>query len=423
MNDSNKPKPLPDDFGMTIPNLRLPKQNQSSSSNESDLPTTNLRSAPPPKQNPYAPQQPPPAPNDDFGMTIPNLGAANKKQPPKQPMDNFDMTMPNMRQPQKPPSEPDFGMTLNNFQPKSSAEEPDFGATMSYIPMPTKQQRAHQEEFREELPPPVATPVEQRKEQRKGIPAWLLVLVGVFAFLGLLIVGGVAAYFLIPRESGFALTLKGAPPGSTVFVDGTRRGVTSGDGSVKILGIKADEKRALKVSKDGCTDFNDTIIGANGDVKELVVQMRCGVAPPPPPKGDCNKDCADDPRVCKAECEAEAALDKLTPPFTVDQWVAAMNLQVINFDNNSADVPPARKRLLEKGAEKFKLITGNPGVEIGGHTDNVGGDASNQKLSESRAQAVRFILVNNDVNPKAFTTRGFDSNKQKTSNDTPEGNF
>jgi outer membrane protein OmpA-like peptidoglycan-associated protein len=79
--------------------------------------------------------------------------------------------------------------------------------------------------------------------------------------------------------------------------------------------------------------------------------------------------------------------------------------------------------VLEKGAQKFKLLTGNPGIEIGGHTDNVGNNASNQKLSESRAQAVRFILVNNGVNPKAFTTRGYGSKKPKTANTTEEGKF
>jgi outer membrane protein OmpA-like peptidoglycan-associated protein len=401
MNDSNNPKPLPDDFGMTIPNIRSPKQNQPTGS-EADLPTTNLRNAPPPPRSHNQP--PPPAQSiyDQFDMTAPNL--------PRQSKQNL------------PPSETDFGMTLNNFEPKSSAQnEPDFGATMSYIPMQQQPPPPRQERAETVIAPPVAPIVQPAKQEKKnGVPIWAWLLSGGLAFLALLAVAGLAAYFIFWRDTGFTLTIKGAPPGSTVFIDNTRRGVTSADGSIKIFGIEADRKRTVKVTHEGFTDYNDTIIGGNGETKELIAQMKKTDTPPEKPKTECTDP---DPRVCKGEQAALDALDKLTPPFTVDQWVAAMNLQVINFASNSADVPPERKKVLEKGAEKFKLIAGNPGVEIGGHTDNVGSDAKNQPLSESRAQAVRFILVNNGVNPKAFTTRGYGSKKPKTSNDTEEGKF
>lgn len=445
MNDSdrNNPKPLPDDFGMTIPNLRLPnKQNQGS---ESDLPTTNLRSTPHPlknSSNATTQSAPPPIPVDDFGMTMPNLRppAKSQQQPPPQqsyfpqisqqpqaPVNDFDLTAPNIRVPkQEAPTEPDFGITLNNFQPQSSAE-PDYGATMSYIPAVTQQRSTRGAEVSEAAvaAPPVLPHLKQSaKPIKKGVPWWVWLLGAGFAFFSLLIVLGIAAYLLIPRDSGFTLVLKRAPAGSKVLVDGTLRGVTAADGSIKILGIEAEKKRIIKVSKENCSDFNDTIIGQKGETKELIAQMKCGLTPAPePPKNNC----ADDPRVCAGEKAALDALDKLVPPFTVDQWADAMNKQIINFDTNSADVPPARKTVLEKGAEKFKLLTGNPGIEVGGHTDNVGNDASNQKLSESRAQAVRFILVNNGVNAKAFTTRGYGSKKpvggNLKSNDTDDGRF
>ncbi len=432
MNDSNpnNPKPLPDDFGMTIPNMRLPQQNQGS---ESDLPTTNLRNAPQPAKNPYnaAPQQPPAAPADDFGMTIPNMRSPiQQPQPPQTqqppPINDFDQTAPNLRVPkQNTPSEPDFGMTLNNFQPQNSSE-PDYGATMSYIPAVTTQQRNTRRDDVREVIPPVLPDLQPKaaNARKKGVPIWGWLLGGGAALLLLLTLVGVAAYLLIPRNSGFTLVLKFAPPGSNVFVDGTSRGVTHGDGSIKIDGIEAEKKRLLKVTKENCTDFNDTILGENGETKELTVQMKCGAAPvPDPPKNECKGE----QKICDAEQAALDELDKLTPPFTVDQWAHAMNLQIINFASNSADVPPERKKVLEKGTEKFKLLTGNPGVEVGGHTDNVGNDASNQKLSESRAQAVRFILVNNGVNAKAFTTRGYGSKKpvggNPKSNDTEDGRF
>ena len=36
-------------------------------------------------------------------------------------------------------------------------------------------------------------------------------------------------------------------------------------------------------------------------------------------------------------------------------------------------------------------------IELSGHTDNVGGDAANQKLSQRRAEAVRAYLVSRSV--------------------------
>ena len=434
MNDSdrNNPKPLPDDFGMTIPNMRLPKQNQGS---ESDLPTTNLRNAPPPAKNSYnaAPQQQPPsAPADDFGMTVPNLRSPIQQQQSPQtqqppPVNDFDQTAPNIRaSKQNSPSEPDFGMTLNNFQPQNSTE-PDYGATMSYIPAVTPPPRnTHREEVREVIPPVLPNLHPRASEtRRKGVPLWGWLLGGGAALLLLLTVVGVAAYLLIPRNSGFTLVLKFAPAGSNVYLDGASKGVTRGDGSITIDGIEAEKKRLVKVTKENCTDFNDTVLGENGETKELTVQMKCGATPAPdPPKIECEEK---DQRVCGSELAALDALDKLVPPFTVDDWVKAMNLQIVNFESNSADVPPARKKVLEKGAAKFKLLTGNPGVEVGGHTDNVGNDVSNQKLSESRAQSVRIILVNNGVNAKAFTTRGYGSKKpadgNPKSNDTENGRF
>jgi outer membrane protein OmpA-like peptidoglycan-associated protein len=135
---------------------------------------------------------------------------------------------------------------------------------------------------------------------------------------------------------------------------------------------------------------------------------------------DCLAECKDDPRVCKAECDALSALDKA---LTVDELVAAMNVQIINFASNSFDVPPPRKRFLEQAAAKFKQLKGNPVVEVGGHTDNVGKDAANAKLSENRANAVRTLLVNFGVDPKMLRAQGFGSKKPKTGNNTEEGRF
>ncbi|HZH33789.1 MAG TPA: hypothetical protein VEX64_03055, partial [Pyrinomonadaceae bacterium] len=170
MNDSdrNNPKPLPDDFGMTLPNYRPPKQKPQP--DNFDLTTPNLRS--PNQQN--KPSQPPALPPDDFGMTIPNI-----QRQPRQPSppNDFDLTTPNIR-PNTPP-EPDFGLTMpgGNYSSSAGSREPDFGATMPYISLPQSQR----DEIRQETQPPVVPVQTQREEKRRGIPIWAWLVSGGLA--------------------------------------------------------------------------------------------------------------------------------------------------------------------------------------------------------------------------------------------------
>jgi outer membrane protein OmpA-like peptidoglycan-associated protein len=60
-------------------------------------------------------------------------------------------------------------------------------------------------------------------------------------------------------------------------------------------------------------------------------------------------------------------------------------------------------------------------VEISGHTDNVGDDKTNQKLSEMRASAVKDFLVSLGCNPALLNTSGFGKSKPIAPNDTDLG--
>ncbi len=61
-------------------------------------------------------------------------------------------------------------------------------------------------------------------------------------------------------------------------------------------------------------------------------------------------------------------------------------------------------------------------IEIVGHTDNVGGAASNQTLSEKRAAAVKEYLVKNyQIDASRLASKGFGASKPVASNDTPDG--
>ena len=59
---------------------------------------------------------------------------------------------------------------------------------------------------------------------------------------------------------------------------------------------------------------------------------------------------------------------------------------------------------------------------IEGHTDDVGAAASNQSLSEKRAEAVRQYLVDTyGIDKARLQAKGFGASKPTTGNDTPEG--
>ncbi|MCC6720709.1 MAG: OmpA family protein [Bacteroidia bacterium] len=73
--------------------------------------------------------------------------------------------------------------------------------------------------------------------------------------------------------------------------------------------------------------------------------------------------------------------------------------------------------------ELGKWLKENPTIklEIGGHTDSDGDDASNLKLSEQRAEAVRKLLVSLGVDGSRLKSKGYGESKPSSSNDTSEG--
>lgn len=59
--------------------------------------------------------------------------------------------------------------------------------------------------------------------------------------------------------------------------------------------------------------------------------------------------------------------------------------------------------------------------EIDGHTDNTGGDAYNQVLSEKRAQAVKDYLINRGIDEKRISVKGYGKTRPLATNETEEG--
>jgi outer membrane protein OmpA-like peptidoglycan-associated protein/tetratricopeptide (TPR) repeat protein len=99
---------------------------------------------------------------------------------------------------------------------------------------------------------------------------------------------------------------------------------------------------------------------------------------------------------------------------------ASLELKNIEFVTGSSRLQSASFVELDK---LVALLKENAGlrVEIGGHTDNVGVVAENQKLSEARAKSVVEYLVNKGIDAKRLTAKGYGSSKPIEDNNTEQG--
>jgi len=95
--------------------------------------------------------------------------------------------------------------------------------------------------------------------------------------------------------------------------------------------------------------------------------------------------------------------------------------QGVLFDTGSDRIRPESTPTLK---EIGTMLKEHPDLNlmIEGHTDNVGAAASNQSLSEKRAEAVRQHLIKTyGVDESRLQAKGYGTSKAATTNDTPEG--
>ena len=164
-----------------------------------------------------------------------------------------------------------------------------------------------------------------------------------------------------------------------------------GDGQA--LKLYADEKRIANIPNGGFQRGRTLALYLQGrdDEKNAVYVTRIRVA-------ESNKDIYD-------ELAANG------------RWTT----QGILFETGKSDLKPESTPTLKAIAAALK---GHPDlkVEIQGHTDNVGSAASNQTLSQARAEAVKAALVSDyAISEDQLTAKGYGDTKPMAKNTTPEG--
>lgn len=105
-----------------------------------------------------------------------------------------------------------------------------------------------------------------------------------------------------------------------------------------------------------------------------------------------------------AEYEVDFILASITKPVVIDN---------IFYDFDKATLRPESKTALDEMAQ---VLRDNPNVtiEMASHTDRIGSDEYNLKLSARRAQSVIDYLISTGIDPRRLQSQGYGKTRPKT---------
>ncbi|MFQ6092536.1 MAG: OmpA family protein [bacterium] len=141
------------------------------------------------------------------------------------------------------------------------------------------------------------------------------------------------------------------------------------------------------------------------------------------------------PGTYRVEAAAEGYVSKVEPVVVEDGKTVLQNfalrripkkgevihLRGITFEFNKSTIRPDSYPILDEAAQTLKEIP-ELKVQIEGHTDSIGSDEYNQKLSEARANAVRnYLIARHQIDPSRLVAVGFGEKRPVADNSTEEG--
>jgi outer membrane protein OmpA-like peptidoglycan-associated protein len=126
--------------------------------------------------------------------------------------------------------------------------------------------------------------------------------------------------------------------------------------------------------------------------------------------------------------ELESKIEKVKSLFTPSEAKVAydsenlvIRLHGLTFPSGKSIIQPEYFSLLSKVQEAIKIFP-EKHILLEGHTDSQGNAATNKRLSEERASAVReYIIANMGISREQITSVGYGSEKPVASNRTTEG--
>lgn len=129
----------------------------------------------------------------------------------------------------------------------------------------------------------------------------------------------------------------------------------------------------------------------------------------------------DEKRIREHYRQVAALFDPREASLQMRQGRIVIRLRAMEFAVGQSEVLPENAALLAKVGRALSLIE-DFDVIIEGHTDNVGSESVNEKLSERRAEAVRHYLVMNENLPyDRMIAIGFGATRPLTTNATESG--
>ena len=135
------------------------------------------------------------------------------------------------------------------------------------------------------------------------------------------------------------------------------------------------------------------------------------------------------PATAYAGCDGAIVAEKAEPapePAPVEPAPAVVDVQKVTFgadaffDFNKAVLKPEGRAALDDLAEKIQSLNLESVVAVG-HTDSIGSERYNQRLSERRAAAVKKYLVSKGIPADRIYTEGKGETQPVATNKTAEG--
>jgi outer membrane protein OmpA-like peptidoglycan-associated protein len=175
--------------------------------------------------------------------------------------------------------------------------------------------------------------------------------------------------------------------------------------------LESARRQAEKLARSRAALKTDAVDRAGGDQTGSVVPSVQSSAP--------------QPRVARLEA-ARAYLAKLPAAGALELPACQQALEATQTVNK-APFPTGSAEITRAAADALDALTSilrrcpDATIEIAGHTDNIGDEASNQALSQRRAEAIRRYLMLKGVPAARLSATGYGSKQPIASNDDEAG--